>query len=373
MGKILGQKTIYRDGEYVAFPNLAYLPDGRVICAFRHAKERQKEYGAVTHVDPTAKDVFILSEDGGYSFDPALHTIISEEETSFQDPCINVLRDGRIIVTYFRWDLVPIGEGEKRWGERFRAFGRSLHGKYDCMSGGAGYSISDDNGRTWRRVRSLVIAGTEWRPAVRGNIIEMPEGYLLMPVYGAKRVGELSTSAVVRSDDRGESWYFYADCAFDPDYVKNYLEPNLFLTDSGILKMLIRTQTDFAKPGVEFDDTYLNLHMVDSKDGGKTWGEVYEIEDLWGSSPFHAYKLASGKVAVAYGYRRKPFGIRMKICNGELSDIGSAPEIILRDDAPNGDLGYPHILQLRDGTILVSYYISGEDGIRLIEGTYVKE
>ena len=41
--QILESKTIYRDEEYVAFPNLARLKDGTIICAFRHALERQKQ------------------------------------------------------------------------------------------------------------------------------------------------------------------------------------------------------------------------------------------------------------------------------------------------------------------------------------------
>ena len=41
--KILGHETIYRDEQYVAFPNLARLADGTGICAFRQARERQKE------------------------------------------------------------------------------------------------------------------------------------------------------------------------------------------------------------------------------------------------------------------------------------------------------------------------------------------
>ena len=76
---------------------------------------------------------------------------------------------------------------------------------------------------------------------------------------------------------------------------------------------------------------------------------------------------------MTYGWRKEPFGIRARLCNGELSDIAEAEEIILRDDAPDGDLGYPHSIQLEDGTILVSYYIDGEDGIRRIEATYIKE
>ena len=371
--EILGHKLLYRDGEYVAFPNMERLADGTVICAFRHAKERQKEYGKVTHVDPTAKDVYIISRDGGKTFEQELNLIIDEENVSNQDPCMKVLSDGRVIATYFRWSLVPIGQGEAVWGEAFKSFGRSLHGKYDCLNGGVGYSISDDNGKTWRAMGKIEVEGCEVEPAVRGNIVEMPEGYLLMPYYGAKRVGELSRSGLLRSDDRGESWYYYSDMAFDPTCQKNYLEPGLFLTDCGRLLGLFRTQSDFGKPGVDFEQTYLNLHMAASDDGGKTFGPVYEIENLWGSSPFHALRLKSGKVLVTYGWRKEPFGIRARLCNGELSDIAEAEEIILRDDAPDGDLGYPHSIQLEDGTILVSYYIDGEDGIRRIEATYIKE
>ena len=80
--KVLYSKTIYRDGEYATFPNLATLKDGRVICAFRHAKDRQAEHGFCTHIDPTAKDVFIASPDGGRSFDRDLHVIVDDEMIS---------------------------------------------------------------------------------------------------------------------------------------------------------------------------------------------------------------------------------------------------------------------------------------------------
>jgi len=149
--QILESKTIYRDEEYVAFPNLARLADGTVICAFRHAKNRLAEYGKFTHIDPTAKDVFISSPDGGLSFDKTLHLIV-DDEMSDQDPCVNVLSDGRIIVTYFRWALVPMGEGPAHWGAQpFHDFGREeVLNRYSSFPDGASYSISDDNGKTFR-------------------------------------------------------------------------------------------------------------------------------------------------------------------------------------------------------------------------------
>ena len=65
--RILYSRTIYRDGEYATFPNLARLKSGRVICAFRHAKDRQAVYrdvlAAVQTVYPDYKLEVILDTD----------------------------------------------------------------------------------------------------------------------------------------------------------------------------------------------------------------------------------------------------------------------------------------------------------------------
>lgn len=372
MIEIIERKCIYKDGEYVSFPNLATLPDGTVICAFRHALERQAQYGRVTHIDPTAKDVYIVSRDGGLTFDNELHTIV-DDKMSDQDPCVNVLSDGRIIVTYFRWNLCPTGKGPELWGEKkFDAYGRLLWDLYDCMPDGACYSISDDNGKTWKQYSPLRIPNVPEGAGVRGNIIELQNGDLLMPYYASLRVGELSRAGLVISHDRGETWEYLSDMAFDPACMKNYLEPGIYQTPSGKIVGLFRTQTDFRKPGVDFEETYLNLHIAKSEDNGKTFGKVNEIPNLWGSSPFHALRLPDQRVLLSYGWRKEPFGIRVRVCDPELKHIEDGEEVILCDDAPNGDLGYPHALLLKDGTVLVSYYICGQDGIRMIEGTRIR-
>ncbi len=374
--QILESKTIYRDEEYVAFPNLARLADGTVICAFRHAKERQKEYGKFTHIDPTAKDVYIVSNDGGESFGRTLNLIV-DDEMSDQDPCVNVLSDGRIIVTYFRWALAPIGAGAERWGEqRFRDFGRYAENKqFDCFPDGASYSISDDNGKTWRHMSQLIVEGAPSGIAVRGNIVELPNGDLLMPYYGSLKLGQLSSCGLLRSEDRGESWTPYSIMAFDPECKKNFVEANIYRTDSGRIVGLYRTQSDYQaakRAGIPFDQTYLNLHISVSEDDGKTFGPLQEIENCWSSNPFHALRLSNGKVLLTYGYRREPFGIRARLCNAELTDISEAEELILRDDAPVGDLGYPHAIQMDNGDVLVAYYIAAQDRIRTIDVTRLK-
>ena len=65
--RIIETKTIYRDDlAYVSWPNLAELKDGTILCAFRHAPDRQSQpqYGCCVHLDPEAKDVCIRSYDG---------------------------------------------------------------------------------------------------------------------------------------------------------------------------------------------------------------------------------------------------------------------------------------------------------------------
>jgi len=375
--QILESKTIYRDEEYVAFPNLARLSDGTVICAFRHAKNRLEEYGKFTHIDPTAKDVYIKSPDGGLTFDTSMNLII-DDEMSDQDPCVNVLSDGRIIVTYFRWELAPMGKGPELWGNQpFRDFGREeVLNRYCAFPNGASYSISDDNGKTWRHMPRLTVEGAPSGIAVRGNIVEMPDGTLLMPYYGSLKLGQLSSCGLFRSLDRGESWAPYSIMAFDPECKKNFVEANLYRTESGRLIGLYRTQTDYQaakRAGIPFDDTYLNLHISVSDDDGKTFGPLQEIENCWSSNPFHALRLKSGKVLLSYGYRRKPYGIRARLCNAELTDIAEAEELILRNDSATGDLGYPHAIQLDNGDIIVAYYFVAPDLNRTIDVTVLRE
>jgi hypothetical protein len=46
------------------------------------------------------------------------------------------------------------------------------------------------------------------------------------------------------------------------------------------------------------------------------------------------------------------------------------PELVLRDDALSGDLGYPRSVELPDGRVLTVYYYNGpRDDDRAIEAT----
>jgi hypothetical protein len=75
---------------------------------------------------------------------------------------------------------------------------------------------------------------------------------------------------------------------------------------------------------------------------------------MWGFPP-HLLVLKDGRLLCTYGYRRPPFGERA--CSSRDGIHWSVEdEIVLRDDAVNGDLGYPASVELEPGTILTVYY-----------------
>ena len=92
-----------------------------------------------------------------------------------------------------------------------------------------------------------------------------------------------------------------------------------------------------------------------------------------GTPPHYALRLPDQRVLLVYGYRHAPFGIRARVLDAECTNVSAAPEIILRDDGGNGDLGYPWATMLSKHRALVVYYFNQKDsGPRYIAGTVLE-
>jgi len=79
-------------------------------------------------------------------------------------------------------------------------------------------------------------------------------------------------------------------------------------------------------------------------------------------------KLKDGRLAVTYGYRSEPYGIRARLSKDEGQNWGK--EIILRNDGGCWDLGYPRSMQRPDGKIVTIYYFNEHnDSERYIAAT----
>ena len=88
--------------------------------------------------------------------------------------------------------------------------------------------------------------------------------------------------------------------------------------------------------------------------------------------PLNALRLPDNRVLLTYGYRHQPFGIRARILNAECTDFKTAPEIVLRTDGGNGDIGYTWPVLLDRNRVLVVYYFNKDNGIRHIAGTILE-
>jgi hypothetical protein len=109
------------------------------------------------------------------------------------------------------------------------------------------------------------------------------------------------------------------------------------------------------------DDTRRNSNWIEasvSTDNGQSWQYLSKVTDTdrgeENGSPPALVRLRDGRLAVAYGYRSWPLGIRARISDDEGKTWSD--EIVLRDDGNSWDLGYPRMMQRPDGKLVTIYY-----------------
>jgi hypothetical protein len=112
-----------------------------------------------------------------------------------------------------------------------------------------------------------------------------------------------------------------------------------------------------GEPYVSWIDLYA------SEDNGRTWKSLSKVADAdnryWNGNPPSMVRMGDGRICVTYGYRAVPYGIRTKISSDNGRTWG--PEIILRQDGRNWDLGYSRTVQRPDGKLVTMYYYSTEE------------
>ena len=80
--------------------------------------------------------------------------------------------------------------------------------------------------------------------------------------------------------------------------------------------------------------------------------------------------LADGRVLCTYGRREAPFGIRACLSADGGRTWLMEQEIVLRDDLPNGDLGYPTSVEYAPGRLFTIYYGQDGAGVTFVMGTW---
>ena len=355
----VGDIVIYKDDKfYSSFPSIVRRPNGELLVAFRRAPER-RAFGesGTTHTDPNSYLVLVRSRDDGKSWSQTPELIYANPFGGSQDPCMVQLHDGTILCSSYGWALLR-GDAVAKLKNPF------CHGNFVFLGG---YLLrSADGGHSWDGPiippptpgESVFDPFGKPVPAYnRGAMCEGKDGRLYWVVTSKTSTapGAQGTHLFI-SPDKGSTWQYSCPVAADAKVVFN--ETSLYETPKGDLVAFMRT--------ANFDDHTTAARSVDRGKSFQPWQDAG-----FQGHPHYALRLPDHRVLLVYGYRHAPFGIRARVLNPECTDLASAPEIVLRDDGGNGDLGYPWAALVSKDRALVVYYFNSGNGTRHIAGTLV--
>lgn len=310
--------------NYFGWPSVDRLPDGTLamVCSgFR-----------TSHVDPFGKGVICYSWDEGKTWTrPAVVIDTLEDDRD----CGILVYNGKVLMnsfnngTFFQKDY-----GDKRFLTPF------TQAYYQILN----HRIDEEDEKTYGSVYVTSDNGYQFSEVKRAPV-QSPHGPCLMPdgklfwigtpmKMGEKHPGQLDCYSI----DENET-FTYLSTITSPEGCC-FCEPHAIAVDGKII-VHIRENVSFA------------VWQCESEDGGKTWNEAYPLGVENGSPP-HLLRHSNGTLISVYGRRRPPYGQRVMFSrdDGKTWDV----DYILRDDAPDSDLGYPATVELKDGSLLTVYY-----------------
>ena len=331
---VVGNISIYESpSEYCAWPSIARTLGGDLFVLFTRTEE---------HLGPNGAILLSRSTDNGKTW--LQPVVVLDSPIDDRESGITTLRDGRIVGHF--WSTFHTIEYYERLAPN--SYGRDLLDRWIAMVGQPSYRdakkysgtstmVSGDGGRTWSKL-------TRGHDSVHGGI-ELANGVLLLASYRETP----DSIGVYMADSVSGPWRRLATIiSQEPDSL-SFGEPHILQLKSGRVIMMIRAT---ARPYND-SDPRCALWESYSDDNGKTWVAPFATS-LWGFPP-HLALLADGRVLCTYGYRRPPYGQRACLSNDGVS-WNPWDEVVLRDDAPNGDLGYPASVELEGGFVLTVYY-----------------
>ena len=147
----------------------------------------------------------------------------------------------------------------------------------------------------------------------------------------------------------------------------SYIEPHLAEVSPGEIYCILRT-SNLGVPATSQSDMGC-LYGCRSTDGGQTWSAP-DSTGMFGL-PGDLLVLRDGRLLCTYGRRTAPFGIRACVSEDAGRTWQVEKEMVIRDDLPNSDLGYPTTIEYTPGHLFVCYYGQEPDGVTCIQGTYL--
>lgn len=220
------------------------------------------------------------------------------------------------------------------------------------------FYYSTDRCRTWKGPHRLPIFDQP-RIMARTDYIVESKNEMSVFLTAAKRNGKEGHVFLARTVDGAKTWKFISWVGPEPNGF-SIMPSSARLSKSRILTMLRRK---------EGDEHWIDSWVTD--DNGASWRFLNRPAPSTGGSvgnPPSLVALKDGRLALIYGYRSAPYGMRARLSSDKGVNWGE--EIVLRNDAGCWDLGYPRSVQRPDGKVVsVYYYNDSADKERYIAAT----
>lgn len=213
---------------------------------------------------------------------------------------------------------------------------------------GGSWFVSTDRGKTWVGPYTLGDVGRPGLLARTDYIVEGPNRVTAF-LAAEKTGGGEGQALCMRTTDGGLNWEKVGWIGAEPPAAYGYaiMPATVSLGDDNYLS--------FIRRGGTFDgvkEWWIEPYL--SPDDGKSWYLLKEPRINNAGNPATLTRLANGNLALAYGWRSAPYGIRARISDN--NGITWGPEKILRADGASWDIGYPRTVQRPDGKCVTIYY-----------------
>ena len=275
----------------------------------------------------------------------------------FRTAALTSLGDDRILATLC-W--VDISDSSLTF------FNDKTQGLLDCR---VFFSVSENSGASWTAPTLINASPFNVPTPVTGPVLVLPNKQLTCQIELNKHYYDKSAwhhrSALIFSEDGGETWSDYVFTSGDPDNRIFYWDqrPNI-LADGRILNLFWTYDTH--------NNTYLNIHARESIDCGRTWSDLWDTQVP--GQPAQPVSTPDGKIAMVYVDRTSSPTIKVRTSSDGGKTWPKDTELIIyENDIANQNhkkegmdqawaemiafsVGLPAATKLNNGDMLVVYY-----------------
>lgn len=220
------------------------------------------------------------------------------------------------------------------------------------------FYVSRDRGRKWSGPHALPSFDQPGLSA-RTDVISLGKHEALFMLTAVKSNGREGRVFAAYTNDGGRTFEKRGWLGPEPDGMQ--IMPSSIRLDSGRVLTSVRCHSPKG------DDSRFWIDVYRSDDAGLTWAHHARAVDDTGPSGNPSVLLRDGSLLICvYGYRGTPSGLRCVTSTDE-GTSWSEP-VVVTDDSPMKDMGYPRAVVLDDGSVLACFYNNrGDESERYID------